>query len=112
MGYTGNMVAFGEEVGYWINYANIISTGGFLNYENVDLPINKYNIVENYDNIYNLCPARVAREMKKLGYAGVVNLYIGSSHYYCKNANKGTVVNSSSDMILQTYSPITGAFYT
>lgn len=112
VGYTGNMIAFGEEVGYWINYANIISTGGFLNYENVDLPINKYNIVENYDNIYNLCPTRVVREMKKLGYAGIVNLYIGSSHYYCKNATKGAVISSSSDMVLQTYSPLTGAFYT
>ena len=111
VGYTGDMIAFGEEIGYWINYANIISNGGFLNYENIDLPINGYNIVENYDNVYNLCPTRLVKEMKKLGYVGTVNLYIGSSHYYCKGANKGTVIKSTDDMVLETYSPLTGAFY-
>lgn len=111
-GYTGNTIAFGEEISYYMNINNISTTNNFLNYENSSLPKNGYNIRENYDKVYNLCPQRVAKEIRKLGYGETVDFYIGSSKYYSRNATKGTEIKSNEDMELQKNSSVLDSFST
>jgi uncharacterized protein (TIGR02217 family) len=42
-----------------------------------------------YDDLYHLNPARVVHEMVRLGYAKVINHYVGMSHYFRLEAAAG-----------------------
>ena len=45
------------------------------------VPPHRLRIASGYDDSYNLTPARLLRGMVQLGYSGVINHYVGMSHY-------------------------------
>lgn len=46
------------------------------------VPEHKLRIATGYDDLYNLTPARVLRNIVGLGYRAVINHYVGMSHYF------------------------------
>jgi uncharacterized protein (TIGR02217 family) len=46
------------------------------------VPEHGLRIATGYDDLYNLAPARVLRNIVWLGYRGVINHYVGMSHYF------------------------------
>ncbi len=48
----------------------------------VQVPPHGLSIATGYDDAYNVTPARLLRNIQRLGYVGAVNHYVGMSHYY------------------------------
>jgi uncharacterized protein (TIGR02217 family) len=46
------------------------------------VPEHRLRIATGYDDLYHLTPARVLRNIAWLGYRGVINHYVGMSHYF------------------------------
>lgn len=46
------------------------------------VPEHGFRIATGYDDLYHLTPARVLRNVLQLGYRGVINHYVGMSHYF------------------------------
>ncbi len=46
------------------------------------MPEHGLRIATAYDDMYNLPPERVVEAVERLGYRGVINHYIGMSHYF------------------------------
>jgi uncharacterized protein (TIGR02217 family) len=46
------------------------------------VPEHRLRIATGYDDLYNLTPARMLRNVLQLGYRGVINHYVGMSHYF------------------------------
>ena len=46
------------------------------------VPEHGLRIATGYDDLYNLPPERVVLAIERLGYRGVINHYIGMSHYF------------------------------
>ncbi|HEX5257577.1 MAG TPA: DUF2460 domain-containing protein [Sphingomicrobium sp.] len=46
------------------------------------VPEHQLRIATGYDDMYNLPPERVIQSIERLGYRGVINHYIGMSHYF------------------------------
>jgi len=46
------------------------------------VPEHGLRIATDYDDMYNLPPERVVQSIERLGYRGVINHYIGMSHYF------------------------------
>lgn len=53
------------------------------------VPEHSLRIATGYDDLYNLTPARVLRNALGLGYRGVIDHYVGMSHYFRLEANSG-----------------------
>ncbi|MGL5616594.1 MAG: non-contractile tail sheath protein [Sarcina sp.] len=104
------LIANEIERDYSILFSNITVTNGYLNDENPFLESNGYSIAEDYDNIYSYCPRRMAKEMNKLGYSGIVDLYIGASHFYCKNGQANQLITNYKDMTLDSDKGINSTF--
>jgi len=48
----------------------------------VMVPEHGFRIASGFDDSYNLTPARLLRNMRQLGYRGLINHYVGMSHYF------------------------------
>lgn len=46
------------------------------------VPEHRLRIATAYDDMYNLPPERIIREIERLGYRGTINHYVGMSHYF------------------------------
>ncbi len=97
--------------------SNITAVNGFIANEQLPLKPHQYRICEGYDDIYNLNPFRIAKEMRKLGYVDWVDFYIGSSYFYEKSGNIGDVIadmgfnhNRTEKMVLNKDIPLNAAF--
>lgn len=77
-----------ENIDFSLEVSNITVTGADIRSEHIQLKPHQYRLCEGYDDIYNLNPRRLVKEMRKLGYVDWVDFYIGASHYYEKS---GTV---------------------
>ena len=56
--------------------------GSVLFVNDAVVPEHALRISTGYDDLYNLPPERVVQAMERLGYRGVINHYIGMSHYF------------------------------
>lgn len=97
--------------------SNITVANGEICNELPQLDSHQYNLCEGYDDSYNLNPFRLAKEMRKLGYADWVDLYIGASYFYEKSGNIGDVIsdmnlnhNRTEKMVLDENVPLNAAF--
>lgn len=99
-----------NEEEYSVVFSDITVINGNLEAENPEMSLNGYSIAEDYDSVYNYCPRRLAREMRKLGYSGIVDLYIGASHFYCKGAPANSIIEGYTDMFLDPSKGINIAF--
>ena len=97
--------------------SNINVVNGAICIEQPRLDPHQYRLCEGYDDIYNLNPYRISNEMRKLGYVGWVNLYLGASHYYEKYGDVGDIIadnaftnNRTEKMTLDKDVPLNAAF--
>ena len=97
--------------------SNINVVNGAICIEQPKLDPHQYRLCEGYDDIYNMNPYRISNEMRKLGYVGWVNLYLGASHYYEKYGDIGDIIadnaftnNRTEKMILDKDVPLNAAF--
>jgi hypothetical protein len=96
---------------------NISVANGEICSEQTPLEPHQYRLCEGYDDVYNLNPFRLSKEMKKLGYAEWVDLYVGASYFYEKKGNIGDVItdmnfdqNRTEKMVLDENVPLNNAF--
>jgi uncharacterized protein (TIGR02217 family) len=56
--------------------------GSVLLINDAVVPEHELRIATGYDDMYNLPPERMVQAIERLGYRGVINHYIGMSHYF------------------------------
>lgn len=83
-GYTGTpgMLARPVEASVIVSNVRCDGAGSVLSLGDGQVPEHKLRMATGYDDLYHLNPARVVRNIKRLGYARVVNHYVGMSHYF------------------------------
>lgn len=57
-------------------------SGSVLAIGDVLVPEHRLRIATGYDDLYHLTPARMLRGIVQLGYRGLINHYVGMSHYF------------------------------
>jgi uncharacterized protein (TIGR02217 family) len=57
-------------------------SGSVLAINDAMLPEHGLRIATAYDDLYNVPPARIVDAIERLGYRGIINHYIGMSHYF------------------------------
>ena len=90
-GYTGAAGLLPEPVEASVSLSNVRcdGAGSVLRIGDGQVPEHSLRMATGYDDHYHLNPARVVRNMVRLGYAGVVNHYVGMSHYFRLEAASG-----------------------
>jgi uncharacterized protein (TIGR02217 family) len=83
-GYTGapgNLPAPAEA---WVELSEIRCDGAgvMLDTGDVMLPSHDLKMATGYDDGYHQTPARLVRQIHALGYRGIINHYVGMSHYF------------------------------
>ncbi|MEZ0497159.1 TIGR02217 family protein [Sphingomonas sp. IW22] len=68
----------------WVELTDISCTGArsVLTVGECVVPEHGVRIATGYDDSYNLTPERMMRNIELLGYRGVINHYVGMSHYF------------------------------
>lgn len=96
---------------------NISVENGLICNEQLPLETHQYRLCEGYDDISNLNPKRISKEMRKLGYVGWVDFYIGASYFYEKSGVVDDVIddlefdhNRTEKMVLDKNVPLNQAF--
>lgn len=74
-------------VGVEISDIRCDGAGSVLAYRDAVVPEHKLRIATAYDDMYNLPPVRIVEAVERLGYRGVINHYIGMSHYFALGAD-------------------------
>ena len=90
-GYTGGAGVLDAPVEAWVELSGIAcsGSGSVLEIGDVIVPEHRLGIATGYDDCYHLTPARVLRNALQLGYRGVINHYVGMSHYFRLEPNSG-----------------------
>lgn len=57
-------------------------SGSVLALNDAMVPEHRLRIATGYDDLYNVPPERIVDTIERLGYRGVINHYIGMSHYF------------------------------
>lgn len=106
-----------ENTDFSCKISNITVTNGEICKEQFPLEPHQYRLCEGYDDIYNLNPYRISKEMRKLGYAEWVDFYIGASYFYEKTGISGDLItdmgfnhNRTEKMVLDKNIPLNAAF--
>lgn len=75
----------------WVELSGIgcRGSGSVLAIGDTLVPEHRLRMATGYDDHYNLSPERVLRNIRQLGYAGVINHYVGMSHYFRLEAAAG-----------------------
>jgi uncharacterized protein (TIGR02217 family) len=68
----------------WLELSGIAcdGSGSVLAIGDGQLPQHGLRIATGYDDLYHLTPARLLRNVLRLGYCGAINHYVGMSHYF------------------------------
>ncbi|MBQ7929315.1 MAG: hypothetical protein IJ287_11325 [Methanobrevibacter sp.] len=106
-----------DNADFYCKISNINVINGEIHNENPALAPHQYRLCEGYDDMYNLNPFRISKEMRKLGYAEWVDFYIGASFFYEKSGVAGDVIddlgfnhNRTEKMVLDKNVPLNVAF--
>ena len=83
-GYDGTEAALDAPAEGWAELSGIVceGSGSVLGLGDGQLPAHGLRIATGYDDLYHLTPARVLRNALRLGYRGLLNHYVGMSHYF------------------------------
>lgn len=83
-GYTGADGMLDAPVEASVTLSDIVceGAGSVLTVGDGQVPAHRLRMATGYDDLYHLNPARVVRDMVRLGYGDVVNHYVGMSHYF------------------------------
>jgi uncharacterized protein (TIGR02217 family) len=82
-GYDGTDAALDAAAEGWAELSGIAcdGSGSVLGQGDGQMPEHQLRIATGYDDLYHLTPARVLRNVVRLGYRGPINHYVGMSHY-------------------------------
>ncbi|MDO3678677.1 non-contractile tail sheath protein [Paenibacillus ehimensis] len=95
----GNMQYLDDSKKFSVRFTNWTVSGDiYICDEPSRIPDQPVRLCDDYDDIYPLTPQRVVEEYKALGYGGVVNFYVGASHFYDKAYN-GTEMAMKTDEV-------------
>lgn len=108
----GEIITTGRSDAFTIDFTNMVVTGGDLNEIPEARPKNPYRLAEGFDDEYNKNPKRICEMMKILGYEGMIDFYIGASHFYDKHSPAGAKVVTSEDMFLDQSKGLNESFKT
>lgn len=106
----GDLVMTGRSNPFELIIKDIEIINGELNEIQQPLPKNKYRLAEGFDDEYNKNPKRLIESMKLLGYEGMINLYIGASHFYDKRGENGKISTGVDSMYLDKAMGLNNAF--
>jgi uncharacterized protein (TIGR02217 family) len=83
-GYSGADAPLAEPAGGWAELSEMRcdGSGSVLAIGDGMLPAHDLRIASGYDDEYHLAPERVMRNLVQLGWRGVINHYVGMSHYF------------------------------
>jgi uncharacterized protein (TIGR02217 family) len=81
---SGSQAAFVAPVQGSATISNLVcdGAGSVLAINDAVVPEHELRIATGYDDLYNLPPERVVQAAERLGYRGVINHYVGMSHYF------------------------------
>jgi uncharacterized protein (TIGR02217 family) len=90
-GFTGADAPLAAPTQGWAELTGIAcdGSGSVLSIGDVLVPGHRLRIATGYDDLYHVTPARVLRNALHLGYRGLINHYVGMSHYFRLEANSG-----------------------
>lgn len=88
-GYDGIDQPLPEPVDTWVELSEIRCSGarGTIAIGDAYLPEHGIRIASGYDDSYNQAPERLVEQWLALGYRGVVNHYVGMSHFFALRWN-------------------------
>lgn len=83
-GYDQTPTPFAAPAEGWVELSDIScnGSGSVLAIGDVVVPEHRLRIATGYDDLYHLTPERVLMNALRLGYRGVINHYVGMSHYF------------------------------
>jgi uncharacterized protein (TIGR02217 family) len=83
-GYDGVGTSFRAGIEGWAEMSDIRCTGSgsMLAIGDAIAPEHGLRIATGYDDSYHLTPDRMLRNIRRLGYRGTINHYVGMSHYF------------------------------
>lgn len=83
-GYSGSEGALAAPAEGWAELSAIAcdGSGSVLAIGDGLVPEHRLRMATGYDDLYHLTPARLLRNLVWLGYRGVINHYVGMSHYF------------------------------
>lgn len=81
--YDGAAGDYAAMVDAWVELSEIVceGSGSVLALGDAMLPAHGRSLASGYDDNYNLTPARLVRQVERLGYRGPLLHYVGMSHY-------------------------------
>ncbi|WP_420606229.1 DUF2460 domain-containing protein [Novosphingopyxis sp.] len=87
--YTGRPGRLAQPAGGWVEITGIACDGerAVIGLADAMLPEHKLRMATGYDDAYNQAPERLLRQIRALGYRGIVNHYVGMSHYFRLETN-------------------------
>lgn len=109
---SGELECTGRSDAFKLNFNGMKTTGGNLGPKPPRMPTNPYRLAEGFDDEYNKNPKRLIEAMRLLGYEGIINLYIGASHFYDKWGPEGFLNEGHTTMYLDPTVGINTAFST
>jgi uncharacterized protein (TIGR02217 family) len=82
--YDASDAPLDEPCASWVELSEIAcaGSGSVLSLGDVMVPEHRLRIATGYDDLYHLTPERVLRNVLALGYRGLINHYVGMSHYF------------------------------
>ena len=91
----GSQIMFAAPAQGSVTISNIAcgGAGSVLLANDAVVPEHQLRIATGYDDLYDLPPERVVQAIARLGYRGVINHYIGMSHYFALDGSG--LVNSA-----------------
>ncbi|MEP3224890.1 MAG: DUF2460 domain-containing protein [Parasphingorhabdus sp.] len=84
LGYDGVGTRYAQPQPGWVEISDLAADGegAVLDIGDIMLPENGLAMATGYDDSFNQSPARLLRAIRALGYRGVINHYLGMSHYF------------------------------
>jgi uncharacterized protein (TIGR02217 family) len=82
--YDGSDTPLSEPVNTWVEVSGIHCSGarGTIGIGDACLPEHRVRMASGYDDSYNQAPERLVEQWFALGYRGLVNHYVGMSHFF------------------------------
>ncbi len=82
--YDGSNGALPAPAEGWAEMSGIAcdGPGSMLAIGDAQVPAHGLRIATGYDDLYDVTPARMLRNVMQLGYRGIINHYVGMSHYF------------------------------
>jgi uncharacterized protein (TIGR02217 family) len=91
LAYDGAETVFAGASEGWVELTEMRcdGPGSVIAVGDVMVPEHQLQIATGYDDAYNQTPERLLRQILALGYRGVINHYVGMSHYFRLEPNDG-----------------------